>query len=570
MKRYNLINNILGWLCFVIAAVTYLLCIEPTASFWDCPEFILQAFKLEVGHPPGNPIFMLAARFFINFAGGDITKMAAAVNTMSALLSAGTILLLFWTITHLVKRLIVKDSADSVSLPKMLAIFGSGICGALVYTWSDTFWFSAVEGEVYAFSSFCTALVFWLILKWESRADLPHSDKYLVLIAYVIGISIAVHLLNLLCIPAIVLVVYYRKWSNTTAKGSLIALLVSFVIVGLILYGLVPGFIAMAQKFELLFTNTFGCSFNTGTLVYAIVLVALFVWTLFELYRGTSKIRIIISFTLMCIMSGIFMLGGSTLLCVLLTAALVAYLFLTKKMPVRILTLTALSVMVIFAGYSSYALLLIRSTAGTPMNQNAPDNVFALSSYLNREQYGDRPLIYGQTVESRPLYEVNADGTTKPIVDEGAELYAKTVKTSPDDPDSYTMTGRKKDYKMTPELNMLFPRIYSSADGHKQAYADWSGYKGVPVEATLYVDANGEPVQRGYMNKPTFAENMSYFLNYQLNWMYWRYFMWNFAGRQNDIQGNGEVNHGNWISGIPFIDNPRLGDQSLQIGRAHV
>lgn len=564
MKRYNLINNILGWLCFVIAAVTYLLTIEPTASFWDCPEFILQGFKLEVGHPPGNPVFMLAARFFSNFAGGDVTKVAACVNSMSALLSAGTILLLFWTITHLVKRLIVSDSASSVSLPQMLAIFGSGICGALAYTWSDTFWFSAVEGEVYAFSSFCTALVFWLILKWENRADLPHSDKYLVLIAYVIGISIAVHLLNLLCIPAIVLVIYYRKWANPNAKGSLIALLISFVIVALILYGLVPGFIAVAQKFELLFTNSFGMSFNTGTLVYAILLTAIFVWAIAELYRQKSKTLIAISFTLMCVMSGIFMIGGNTLVTIVLIAALAAYLFIARKLPYRILTLAALSIFVIFIGYSSYALLLIRSSASTPMNQNAPDNVFALSSYLNREQYGERPLIYGKTIESRPLYQVGDDGrTTTPIVSEGAELYAKTVKKDPSEPDSYTMTGRKKTYTMTPELNMLFPRIYDNLDRHPAQYRDWAGYKGSPVEATIYVDRNGNPIQKQLMNKPTFAENLNFFINYQLNHMYWRYFMWNFAGRQNDIQGNGEVNHGNWISGIPFIDNPRLGDQSL-------
>ena len=219
-KRYNLINNSLGWLCFLIAAITYILTLEPTASFWDCPEFILQAMKLEVGHPPGNPIFMLTGRFFVNFAGGDVTKVALMVNTMSALLSAGTILLLFWTVTHLVKKLIVKDDATEISLPQMIAIMGSGMCGALVYTWSDTFWFSAVEGEVYAFSSFCTALVFWLILKWENRADEPHSDRYIILIAYVIGISIGVHLLNLLCIPAVVLVIYYRKYKNKRQRFS--------------------------------------------------------------------------------------------------------------------------------------------------------------------------------------------------------------------------------------------------------------------------------------------------------------------------------------------------------------
>ncbi|MDE7471536.1 MAG: DUF2723 domain-containing protein, partial [Paramuribaculum sp.] len=530
--------------------------------FWDCPEFILQGFKLEVGHPPGNPIFMLAARTFINFVGGDVSKVAMAVNAMSALLSAGTILLLFWTITHLAKRLLVKDDATSISLPKLIAIFGSGICGALVYTWSDTFWFSAVEGEVYAFSSFCTALVFWLILKWETRADQPHSDKYLVLIAYVIGISIAVHLLNLLCIPAIVLVVYFRKWKETTGKGSLTALLISFVIVALILYGLVPGFIEMAQYFELFCVNTLGMSYNIGTLIYAIVLVASFVWCVSEFYKQRNPQMMKVSFVVMTILSGMLMIGSGILLGIILLAALILYLWKVKRLPVRILTLAALSIMVIFFGYSSYALLLIRSSASTPMNQNSPDNVFALSSYLNREQYGDRPLLYGQTINSRPLYTLQGNNTV-PIIDEGEAMYAKAVKENPEDPDKYVMTGHKKDYKMTPELNMLFPRIYSSADEHRTAYRDWVNFTGTPVEATVIVDTDGKPLQTQLMSKPTFAENLGFFLRYQLIHMYWRYFLWNFAGRQNDIQGQGEINHGNWISGIPLIDTPRLGDQSL-------
>ncbi len=562
MKRYNILNNVFGWLCFVIAAVTYLLTIEPTASFWDCPEFILQAFKLEVGHPPGNPIFMLAGRFFVNFAGGDVSKVAACVNTMSALLSAATILLLFWTITHLVRRLLVKDDAVAVSLPRMAVIFGSGFCGALAYTWSDTFWFSAVEGEVYAFSSFCTALVFWLILKWENRADLPHSDKYLVLIAYVIGISIAVHLLNLLCIPAIVLVVYYRKWKNTTGKGSLAALLVSCVIVGLILYGLVPGFIEIAQYFELLFVNVFHFGFNSGTLIYAFLLVCSFVWAIHSLYRQKSLSAIRWSVLVSITLSGMLFIGDSLWIAFVLTAALVWWLFTAKKLPVRILTLVVMSTFVIFIGYSSYALLLIRSSAHTPMNQNAPDNVFSLASYLNREQYGDRPLFYGMTLNSEPVYQI-ANGVQQPVVKEGKALYEKTVKSSDDEPDSYTLTGYKKDYTMTPELNMLFPRIYSSTDPHPDAYRDWIGMRGRPVEATAYVDADGNAIQKKTLIRPTYAENLQFFITYQLNHMYWRYFMWNFAGRQNDIQGNGEVNQGNWISGIPFIDNLRLGDQSL-------
>ena len=563
MRRYNLLNNSLGWLCFVIAAVTYLLTLEPTASFWDCPEFILQGMKLEVGHPPGNPIFMLAARFFVNFAGGDVTKVALMVNAMSGLLSAGTILLLFWTVTHLVKRLTVKDDATEVSLTQMLVIFGSGICGALAYAWSDTFWFSAVEGEVYAFSSFCTALVFWLILKWENRADHPHSDKYLVLIAYVIGISIAVHLLNLLCIPAIVLVVYYRKWKNTTATGSLIALGLSAVIVGLILYGLVPGFVEVAQYFELFFVNTLGMSYNTGVAVYALLLVASFIWAITALYRQRSASAIRWSVLVSVLLSGILFVGSSLWIPVVLTLALAGWLFFGRELPVRILNIAVLSIFVIFIGYSSYALLLIRSSANPPMNQNAPDNVFALASYLNREQYGDRPLFYGQTYNSGVVYKADpVSGSFQPMFTDGDAEYSKLVKTDDSQKDHYVMTGHKRDYTYTPELNMLFPRIYSGP--HTGAYTDWLGGKlGHPVNATIAVDENGNPYRQDTRMKPSFGENLNFFLIYQLNHMYWRYFMWNFAGRQNDIQGNGEVNHGNWISGIPFIDNPRLGDQSL-------
>ncbi|MCI9285092.1 MAG: DUF2723 domain-containing protein, partial [Muribaculaceae bacterium] len=516
MKRYNLYNNLLGWVCFLIAAVTYLLTLEPTASFWDCPEFISQGYKLEVGHPPGNPIFMLAARFFVNFAFGDVTKVALMVNAMSALLSAGTILLLFWTITHLVKRLIVNDDDTEISLPKMLVIFGSGLCGALAYTWSDTFWFSAVEGEVYAFSSFCTALVFWLILKWENRASLPHSDKYLILIAYVIGISIAVHLLNLLCIPAIGLVIYYRLWKNVNATGSLIALALSAVVVGLILYGLVPGFIEVSQYFELFFVNVVGLGYNVGVIIYALLAVGTFIWAIRELYIQKSVSRIRWSVAMSILLSGIPFIGDSMWIPVIIMGGVLTYLYVAKALPVRILNLVVMSIFVIFIGYSSYALLLIRSSANPPMNQNAPDNVFALASYLNREQYGERPLFYGY----------------------------------------------KKNYRMNPELDMLFPRIYSGQ--HTAAYSDWiGGIKGKPVKATQYVGADGEVLQYADRIKPTFGESLRFFLVYQLNHMYWRYFMWNFAGRQNDIQGNGEVNHGNWISGIPFIDNPRLGDQSL-------
>ena len=570
MRRYNLINDSLGWLCFIIAAFTYLLTVEPTASFWDCPEFISQAFKLEVGHPPGNPIFMLAGRFFVNFVGGDPTKVALAVNSMSALLSAGTILLMFWTITHFVRRLIVSDDAAEISLPKMIAIFGSGLCGALMYTWSDTFWFSAVEGEVYAFSSFCTALVIWLILKWENRADMPHSDRYLVLIAYVIGISIAVHLLNLLCIPAIALVIYYRKFRDTTAKGSLITLALSAVVVALILYGLVPGFIEIAQYFELFFVNTLHTSYNFGVLVYAILLVAALIWCVWALYRGTDVRAIRWSFLLAILLSGIPFIGESLWIPVILTGALAAYLWFAPRLPIRILCLTALSVLVMFVGYSSYALLLIRSSANPPMNQNAPDNVFSLGSYLNREQYGENPLLYGQSFKSEIVYELDDAGYFSPKVTHGKTLYSKAVPDSTDTTPRYVATGEKISYNWEP--NMFFPRMYSTAPNHPQAYLEWISATEdelpyVQVENVLYKD--GTPfMQQGVpytttAQMPTQAQNLRYFLNYQLNYMYWRYFMWNFAGRQNDLQGQGEPNRGNWISGFSAIDNYRLGDQEL-------
>ncbi|MDE6360265.1 MAG: DUF2723 domain-containing protein [Muribaculaceae bacterium] len=565
MKKYRLYNDVLGWLCFVVAAFTYLMTVEPTASFWDCPEFISQGVKLEVGHPPGNPIFMLAARFFVNFAGGDMTKAALMVNSMSALLSAGTILLLFWTITHLVKRLIVKDDAKEISLTKMLVIFGSGLCGALAYTWSDTFWFSAVEGEVYAFSSFCTALVFWLILKWENRADQPHSDRYLIFIAYIIGVSIAVHLLNLLCIPAIVLVVYYRKFKETTATGSLIALAIAGAIVALILFGLVPGFIEVAQYFELFFVNTLGMGYNIGVLVYTVLFIAVMIWSVRSLYKQKSANAIRWSFLAAILLSGIPFIGSSLWIPVVLLGTLAIWLWGAKKLPVRILTVVSLSVLVIFVGYSSYALLLIRSHANPPMNQNAPDNVFSLGSYLSREQYGETPLLYGHTFKSSVMYQLQPDGYNYDILRRpGKTVYNKGVKTSPDQPDSYVAKQEEFKYEMTPK--MLFPRMYSTAGSHPQAYLEWinATEDDLPtVDTPVVVDADGNAVQSMAMKRPSYLQNLRYFFNYQVNYMYWRYFMWNFAGRQNDLAGEGQANRGNWISGIPVIDNYRLGDQSL-------
>ena len=563
MRKYNIINNTLGWLVFVVASITYLLTIEPTASFWDCPEFIAQGFKLEIGHPPGNPVFILAARFAANFAGGDVAAVSKCINAMSALLSAATILLLFWTITHLVKKLVVTDGEeDSMTLAQYLVVMGSGIAGALAYTWSDTFWFSAVEAEVYAFSSFCTALVFWLILKWENRADDPGSDKWLILIAYVFGVSLGVHLLNLLCIPAIALVFYYRKWSKTTAKGSIYTLLVSFVLIVLILYGLEPGFVELAGYFELLFVNSFGMPYNSGTLFYAVLLVAVLCWSLYELYSGRSETRMRISFLLGVLLSGIPFIGDSLLIPLVIMVALAWYLFkYLKKVPVRIFSNAVLCILTIFIGFSSYALVLIRSDANTPLDENSPNSPFALSSYLSRDQYGKSPLLYGRTLYSDIVYQASSDGTMKPLVKEGRTQYAREVKTSTDQADHYVSTGKQQDYVYSPEQNMLFPRIHDA--GHESEYRQWLNLKGTTVEATTKVDAEGNPIEHQQKLKPTFLENLRWFVDYQLNYMYWRYFMWNFAGRQNDIQGMGEITQGNWITGIPVIDNARLGDQSL-------
>ena len=568
MKKYKLINNVLGWLIFVIAAATYLLTIEPTASFWDCPEFIAQGFKTEIGHPPGNPIFILAANFASKFAGNDVMAVAKCVNAMSAIFSALTILLLFWSITHLVKKLVVKDGEeDKMTLAQYLVVMGSSICGALAYTWSDTFWFSAVEAEVYAFSSFCTALVFWLILKWENRVNEPGSDRWIILIAYVLGVSLGVHLLNLLCIPAIALVFYYRqchlKGKNSTAKGSLLTLLVSFVIVGLILYGLEPGFVKMGQRFDLFFVNTLGMSFNSGVLAYAILLIAALAWALWELYTNKSDLRIKISFALSILLSGMLLIGNSWILPLILFIALCVYLFHKnmKRIPVRVFTNILTCILVIFIGFSSYALILIRSSQNTPLDENSPNNTFALAKYLSREQYGETPLLYGRTLYSDIMYETSGNGTMQPSTKNGPTQYAPEVKESPDQPDRYKDLGPKKTYRYSPEQNMLFPRIHD--EKREREYVEWLGMQGTQVEATTQIDANGNAITKETKIKPTMMENLRFFVDYQLNYMYWRYFMWNFAGRQNDMQGMGEITHGNWISGYSFIDNPRLGDQSL-------
>ena len=539
----------MGWVVFVVAAITYILTLESTASFWDCGEFIASAYKLEVGHPPGNPIFMLTARFFANFA-SDPSQVAYMVNLMSGLLSAGAIMFLFWTITYLAKKLIVTEERP-MTTARMITILGCGLVGALAYAWSDTFWFSAVEGEVYAYSSFCTAVVFWLILKWDSVADEPYANRFLILIAYLIGVSIAVHLLNLLCIPAIVLVYYYRRFKNVNAKGSLIALLVSFAIIVLLLYGLIPGFVKVAGLFEIFCVNVLKMPYNTGVIIYFFITLASISWAIYESYKQRNELYIKLSFLLSVVLVGILFIGDGIWIGLLLTTALVAYLLLAKKTPVIAMNTIMAGLLVIFLGYSSYALIIIRSTANTPMDQNSPQDVFALAGYLARDQYGDKPLFYGRTFAS----QVKRDESGKPVVKEGKKIMRQVVKTDENEPDRYIEIGREEEYVYEDELNMLFPRMYSEKPNHISAYKEWSGFKGHNVTVNT-------PQGPKTVKNPTFGENLRFFLDYQLNYMYWRYFLWNFVGRQNDIQGHGEVDKGNWISGIKFIDKFIEGDST--------
>ena len=488
MKNFKQLNIIVGWLTFLVAAITYLLTIEPTASFWDCGEFITTSFKLEVGHPPGAPFFMIMGRLFNLFA-IDNAHIAIMVNSMSALASAFTILFLFWTITHLAKKLIKADGEYTSG--QLIAILGSGVVGALAYTFSDTFWFSAVEGEVYASSSLFTAMVFWAILKWENEADEPRANRWIILIAYLMGLSIGVHLLNLLAIPAIVFVYYFRKY-KVTRNGILISSALSILILGVVMYVIIPGVVTVATWFELMFVNGMGLPFNTGVVIYALLLI-----------------------------------GG-----------LVYGIIYTIKKKLILWNTVILSVLVIIIGYSSFAMIVIRSSANPPMDQNNPDNVFALLGYLNREQYGDRPLFYGQYyntpldkyVDDKPYY-IQKDG-------------------------KYVVADMRQKPLFDSNLSTIFPRMYSREAEHIEAYKQWANIKGRSVQVT------GEDGEAKTIQIPTFGENLKFFFRYQVNQMYFRYFMWNFSGRQSDIQSQGDIMNGNWITGINFLDSQRLGDQN--------
>ena len=490
--NYSKLNTIGGWIVFFIAAFVYISTMEPTSSFWDCGEFIATSYKLEVGHPPGAPLFLMIGRIFSMFA----TPETAAywVNMISALSSAFTIMFLFWTITYFARKISVGNNLDELTDGKMIAVLGSGLVGSLAYAFSDTFWFSAVEAEVYAMSLLFTAIVFWGILRWEEEADKPHSSRWIVFISYMVGLSIGVHLLNLLAIPALAFVYYFKKY-KVTPKGIAITALVGVLILGFVQKGIIPGVVKMASLFELMFVNSLGMPFQSGVLFF------------------------------------IFGLGAA-----------VAYgIYLTHKKGHVLYNTILLSLAVILIGYSSYAMISIRSLANPPMDENNPENVFNLLSYLNREQYGSQPILTGQQFNT-PLnaQEPYADGN--PVYSQDFE---KGVYYVSDDRKASVPNYAK-------EFTAFFPRMWSSDNKHVKAYKNWSNFKGRPVRY------NGKTI-----NKPTFGENLTYFFNYQVNWMYFRYFFWNFGGKQNDTQGHGSFTDGNWISGISVLDNMRLGNQDV-------
>ncbi|HLN55212.1 MAG TPA: DUF2723 domain-containing protein [Bacteroidales bacterium] len=481
--NYRLLNNITGWLMFFVSTTVYLLTVEPTVSFWDCGEFILSAFRLQVGHPPGAPLFLMLGRVATLFAGGDLSRVAVMMNALSGICSGFAIMFLFWTITHLVRKVLGGEREPAPA--RIPAIIGSGIIGAMAYTFSDTFWFSAVEGELYALSSLIIAVVFWGMLRWEEEADEPSSGRWIILIAFIMGLGLGIHRLNLLIIPIFVLVYYFKKYQVTT-RGVIKALLLAVLLLWIMVFVLIPGVPEVAGWFELLFVNGFGLPYNTGLFFF---LIALFAGLAYGIYYSLRSGKVILNYAL-----------------------------------------TAFAVIMI--GYSSYAMIMIRSSARPPMNQNDPSDVFSLSYYINMKQYGSSPKIFGNYY-SAPVVDVKQVIAGYNKVDGKYEPYYHP------------------EYKYDSQFETLFPRMYDSDPDHEEAYKYWG-----KVTGRKYKYGNETIIA------PTFVENMRYFFRYQLGYMYLRYFMWNFAGRQNDIQGSGNPIHGNWISGISFIDEARLGDLS--------
>ncbi|MHB8260816.1 MAG: glycosyltransferase family 117 protein [Bacteroidia bacterium] len=543
MANYKKINNLVGWLICIIASYTYCSTIEPTASFWDCGEYIATAYKLEVGHPPGAPFFLIIARFFSLFAFGDTAKAAMMVNVMSGLCSAFTILFLFWSITRLAKKMVAPAGIE-MDNGKMWAILGSGVIGALAYTFSDSFWFSAVEGEVYAMSSLFTAAVFWAILKWEEEADEPSSMRWLILIAYLMGLSVGVHLLNLLVIPSICFIYYFKKYTFSW-KGFIVASIISVILLGGIQGGIIPGIVKLSADYELFFVNKIGMPFNSGTLLYFVILIGLIASAIvYSLNKKDTYYKLTfglaIAFALLATASA--QTGSGMFMRLVVLGGMVYAVHYLKNKP-SILNCVALSFAVMMIGYSTFFILIIRSQANTPMDENNPENALNMLSYLNREQYGDWPIGYGQYY--------NAPTKPRSEFKDGTPIYGKDLKTK-----KYIILDDRKHSVAVyeDEFCTYFPRMWSQQSQHEAAYKYWGDIKGRPKQIT---DNNGEP-KTVYV--PTFGENLTYFRKYQIGYMYLRYFAWNFIGKQNDVQGlNDNPTEGNWITGISGFDNARLG-----------
>lgn len=538
MKTMNFktLDLIGGWLAFAIATFTYVSTMEPTVSFWDCGEFIACAYKLQVGHPPGAPLFLMIGRFFSMWTAPE--QAAYMVNLISALSSSFTILFLFWTIAALGKK-IAKRSGEW-NQGKMIAVLGSALVGSLAYTFSDTFWFSAVEAEVYAMSSLFTAIVFWAILRWEQVADEPGADRWLIFIAYLMGLSIGVHLLNLLAIPAIAFVYYFKKFTPNL-KGIALTSVISILILGFVQKGVIPGIVSMSGKFELLFVNAMGMPFYTGVIIHIILLVALLVYTIMEThkYNDGKKWKML---ALLVVIT--FLVASVSKLGVIVALAVVAIFVGVKNVSIKAVNTGLLCLTVIMIGYSSYTMIVVRSLANPPMDENNPEDMFSLLSYLNREQYGSQPILYGQ--------HFNTPLDNQDPYQDGNPTFFRDVETG-----EYIESEHHKSSvpNYASEFMTVFPRMWSQEARHIKAYKSWSGFKGKPMRYKVY----GGKVET--INKPTFGENLTFFFSHQVNWMYWRYFLWNFAGRQNDVQGHQGIVDGNWLSGIDFIDRMFLGSQ---------
>ena len=558
--NFRKVNNITGWAIFLIALATYFLTREARGSLWDTGEFIASADKVMLPHPPGAPLFVLLGRFFIILFGDNGHTAASAVNFMSALASAATILFLFWSVTHFARKMFV-TAGEHLTSSQTFTTMAAGVVGALAYTFSDSFWFSAVEGEVYALSSFFTALVFWSMLKWEHADEHAgndpqariKSDRWIVFLFFMMGLSIGVHLLNLLTIPAIVMIYYYRRYKVSTS-GAIVAFLVGCAITGLVQVGIIQYSMKAAGQLDVYFVNTLNLPFFSGFAIYFIALFALIIWALRFNEKNTSQVKLIIWFVLFLFLSALpFVIIPGTgikvfrLLLILSAAAAIGYFIKLSALKILKLSLWCYAFMLI--GYFMYFTTLIRSNANPSIDMNNVDNPINLVYYLSREQYGEAPLLYGPHFAAKVPDDINRE---EPFI-EGEMKYVKGDK-------KYIASGRKKEYNFNSDVKQLFPRIWDSSNDqyHADFYADWLDLR----------DERGEYVA------PTMKDNIQWFFEYQMSHMYWRYFMWNFSGKQNDVQGLGNKRDGNWITGISFIDNKRLGDQSampdsLKNNKAH-